>query len=64
MVNGDMNGRSRQATVDQFQAGQFDCYLATYESSYQGYTLTRASKVLHVETHGIADRVKQAEDRA
>lgn len=64
IVSGDMNSRLRQLTIDRFQGGEFDCVLATYESAYQGYTITRASSVLHLEMHNIADRVKQAEDRA
>lgn len=64
VVSGDMPARLRQIIVDRYQAGEFDAFLATYESCYQGYTITRASKVLHAEMHNIADRVKQAEDRA
>jgi superfamily II DNA or RNA helicase len=64
VISGDMSARIRQLFVDRFQGGEFDALFATYESAYQGYTITRASRVLHLELHNIADRVKQAEDRA
>jgi SWI/SNF-related matrix-associated actin-dependent regulator 1 of chromatin subfamily A len=63
-IDGRDSMEKRQATVDAFQAGEFDALVLQIQAAGVGLTLTHSSHVIFLEMDWTPGRMAQAEDRA